>query len=164
MEKKVKEEKIVLTKAEKVNAVAIVEPTSLEMMEIVEKELLALSNETGDKFKTGNATFQSIKIKDCTDVRSLVKLAGFVIDAQKQYITGQQALGLTSVPEFKMSDCTLEDILMDIKLAINIVTHKDRKAELEDLIKVFGDLVTKDEKRKSAMKKAASLGFDLNNM
>jgi len=147
--------------AETMTAIALAEPSAVEMVEMLEAKIKELGDLSADKFKTGTNEFQSIKIKECKDISALVKLAGYVIASRDQYILGQESLGLVTVPEFTIKGCTLEEILGDIKLAINILTHKEKSEKLSELKKEFSELITKDERRKSLLKKAGDLGLTL---
>jgi hypothetical protein len=149
------------TNAETVTAAVVNQPNPIEIIASIDAQLAAIGNVHNESWKTGSNNIAGMVIKDSKDIAGLVKLAGLVHTQREQYTIGQGILELESVPEFKVSSCSYEEIMTDIQKQINILTYSEKVKELETLKNEWKEFITKEDKKQALLAKMQKAGFEI---
>jgi hypothetical protein len=149
------------TTSESTTAVAIPVANPIEMIANIDAQLAAIGNVHNESWKTGTNSIAGMVIKDSKDIAGLVKLAGLVHTQREQYVIGQGLLQLESIPEFKISGCSYDEIVNDIQKQVNILTYSEKVKELEALKNEWKEFITKEDKKQALIAKMAKAGFEI---
>jgi len=123
------------TKAAANTGVAVLEDGGvIATLDILKTELAALKAVTESSYKT-EGSVSGVNIQSETKIEELIKLSASVRARALAYQEELIFLGITSAPVFKIGNYTAESIITDIKLRLAVVEHKERKEELEALVK-----------------------------
>jgi hypothetical protein len=134
-------------KNNKTNLPAINTPDILSLLKDELKSLQAIST---TQYKTsGKVEGFPNSIDSETKIENLVRMWASIQGRAKAYTEAQLDLDIKSLPVFKMSDSLPEDFKHDIQLKIKILTHAERKAELEALVKEGESFLTTEDKFKA---------------
>ena len=145
----------------KSEAVVIAQPSPIEIIASIDEQLKSIGNIHNESWKTGTNSIAGMVIKESKDIAGLVKLAGLVHTQRDQYVIGQGILELESVPEFKISGCSYDEILNDIQKQINILTYSEKVKELESLKNEWKEFITKEDKKQALIAKMAKAGIEI---
>ena len=145
----------------KSEAIVIAQPSPIEIIASIDEQLKSIGNIHNESWKTGTNSIAGMVIKESKDIAGLVKLAGLVHTQRDQYVIGQGILELESVPEFKISGCSYDEILNDIQKQINILTYSEKVKELESLKNEWKEFITKEDKKQALIAKMAKAGIEI---
>jgi len=145
----------------KSEAIVIAQPSPIEIIASIDEQLKSIGNIHNESWKTGTNSIAGMVIKESKDIAGLVKLAGLVHTQRDQYVIGQGILELESVPEFKISGCSYDEILNDIQKQINILTYSEKFKELESLKNEWKEFITKEDKKQALIAKMAKAGIEI---
>ena len=141
--------------------------TASEAIAALEQRLSAFEKVSTTPFKTGNpalpAINNSVKLQECTDVETLIKAAGNIVNAERAYNEGADAMGLQSCKVFNLSGYSAEDWLHDLRLRHAIVNQHDIETKLREQINKLKQFVSKEEQFKMALSEAANVISSLNS-
>lgn len=87
------------------------------------------------------------KLKDQTDVPTLIKAYGSVMAREEIYSAAAKELGIESIPEFIISGGTREQWKQDIQLRINIVQKEENLKVLKSLREEAKGFISKEEQK-----------------
>lgn len=146
---------------EATGTIVVAQPNPIEIIASIDAQLAAIGNVHNESWKTGTNSIAGMVIKDSKDIAGLVKLAGLVHTQREQYVLGQSLINLESIPEFKISGCSYEEILTDIQKQVNILTYSEKVKELESLKNEWKEFITKEDKKQALIAKMAKAGFDI---
>jgi len=147
------------TTAKVSTAVAIPVASIAETVAMLEKNLEALGNLSGDSFKTGSNAIEGVIIKECKDISLLTKLVGIVELNRQALVLGQKILNIKTLPAFTASGCTMEEIVEDVKRQIGILTHSETADKIKASIVKLQEIMTKEDRRAAVMAEVAALGL-----
>jgi len=74
---------------------------------------------------------------------------------------GQSLLGITILPEYRVSGCSMNEILNDARRQADILTHSVKADKIKSAIAKLKDLMTKEDKREAVIQECADLGIDI---
>lgn len=149
--------------------VATLGGTVRDALTALKEELAGLKVISETQYKTGSdgrvAPFPKT-IQEETDIATLIQMHSSVNGRSKAYddslVRLSEVAGAPiSAPVFKVNGATLEAIESDIALRIKVLNIKERKEELEKLLKeAEGFLTEKDKFKMFQARLAASLGIE----
>lgn len=132
----------------KTNAVALKETNKIpEMLTVLDGKIAELKTITDSVYKTtGNLEgFGDIKAE--TKIENLIRAFSSVNGRKKAYDEAAAILGLTSHPQFTVSGGTVEDWEQDIKLRIEIITHKDKLDKLNEYKEKMSKFLSEEDQK-----------------
>jgi len=146
---------------EATGTIIVAQPNPIEIIASIDAQLAAIGNVHNESWKTGTNSIAGMVIKDSKDIAGLVKLAGLVHTQREQYTIGQGLLELETIPEFKVSGCSYDEIMTDIQKQINILTYSEKVKELEGLKNEWKEFITKEDKKQALLAKMQKAGFEM---
>jgi len=148
-------------KKTKETGLAVPTKSLADTIQLLTEQLEALGNLSSDTFQTGSNDIEGVIIKDCKDVETLVSLVGVVELNRQAYVLGQELLGITILPEYRVSGCSMKEVLNDARRQAAILTHSVKADKIKSAIAKLKDLMTKEDKREAVMLECADLGIDI---
>lgn len=126
-----------------------------DVLSILRNELNSLQAISTTQYKSsGRVDGFSNSIESEAKVENLVRMWSSIKGKAVAYNEAQLDLGIVSCPAYKMNDSFPEDYKHDIQLRIKILTHAERKAELEALVKEAEGFLTREDQFALLMAKA----------
>jgi len=123
--------------------------STTDVLSVLKKELEGLQSISSTQYKTsGKIEGFPNSIDTETKIENLVRMWASIQGRAKAYAEAQLDLDIKSLPVFKMSDSLPEDFKHDIQLKIKILTHAERQAQLESLIKEGEAFLTKEDQQR----------------
>lgn len=143
---------------------AVIGTSVPDALAAIKEELKSLRTITETQYKTGasgNVTSFAKSIQEETSIETLVKMVSSVRGRQNAYNNAVGELskltgGSLSVPVFKDNSASADNIVADVALRIQVLSVKERKEELEALVKEAEGFMTKEDQFVIFQKKLAS--------
>lgn len=127
------------------NNMSIVKSTP-DILSLLRSELDGLQAISATQYKTnGKVDGFPNTIETETKIENLIRMWASIKGRANAYTDAQVDLGIKTAPQFKLNGSTIEDFKHDIELKIQILTHSERKAELEALVKEAEGFLTKED-------------------
>jgi hypothetical protein len=121
-------------------------------------QLKELNKVTDSGYRTsGNIGELGVDIKSETGIGKLIKVHATLKTSADNYDASAAELGLDEYPAWSHGGCTLADWTADVKLRINIITHKERKEALENAIKEMEQFLTEEDRKAQVLAKIQKL-------
>ncbi len=129
---------------------ATLEGTSItSIIAVVDKQIKAIGNIETSSYKTNMQLAPFGDLKQVKDVETLVKAHSLLDGKAIRYAESVKKLGLEGTAKpFNEGGYTLADWEKDISLQVQILTHKDRLAELKRIKKDAEQFVSEDDKKR----------------
>lgn len=135
-------------------AVATIGKSVPDALALLRKELKALNDITESSYKTGgsgNVQGFPNSIQTETSVEVLVKMVSSVNGRAKAYddscaILDKKIPGGFSAPVFKENGATVEAVIDDVALRVQVLSVKERREELQALLKEAETFMTNEDK------------------
>jgi len=128
-------------------------PTILSKLE---KELENLKHISETNYRTSGIV-DNTDIKTLTKESDLIAIFGGIITREKVYNEAAKELGRTTYPIFQIGGCNTLDWKHDIDLRIQIITHEERKSNLEKAYDKMKRFLSEEDQKAIAMKEIAEL-------
>lgn len=125
----------------------------VDVMQILQDELNGLKAITESAYKTSGNLDGFGDIKNEQKIENLIRAMSSVIGRETLYNQAADVLGIESYPAFQINGGNAETWSHDIKLRIAVISHAERKAELEELLKEAKSFMTVDDQKELFMKK-----------
>lgn len=128
----------------------------VSMLQKLKEQLKGIETRTGSSYKgktTLNLESGSVNIETITDATTLANIVGTAIGQEELYNKAQEVLEAKEFPIFRLGGATLEDIIYNCKLRLQIINSADEKKRLEDLIKEGEQFISKDEQKQMWLEK-----------
>ena len=127
----------------------------------IDAKIKTCKDVTSEKFKTSMHLQPFGDLKETKDITILIKAYSLLTSKSNAYDLAVKELGLADVPSFKEDGKSLNDWKEDIKLQIDITTHKDRLDELKKLKEEAQKFMSADDQKAiffEKLMKSVSLG------
>lgn len=126
----------------------------VDVMQILQDELNGLKAITESAYKTSGNLDGFGDIKNEQKIENLIRAMSSVIGRESLYNQAADVLGISdNYPAFQINGGNAETWSHDIKLRIAVISHAERKAELEELLKEAKSFMTVDDQKELFMKK-----------
>ena len=86
-------------------------------------------------------------IKTMTDLSLLIRASGMIIDSERVYNQGAEAMQLETFPQYSYKGNTVADWLQDIKLRYDLINQKDTIDTLNTFKKELEGFMTEQDKK-----------------
>jgi len=135
-----------------------------EQLEAINGALNNLQSVKESSYKTSMNLEGFGDLKNCTDIKTLIKALSSINGREKAYAEAAMLIGLKSVPAFEINGGNTKDWTKDIKIRVAVISEKDIREKLQKAHDKLSQFLTDEEKRKQAENEMASLlsGLDLN--
>ena len=140
----------------KKNQLSIVGANVPTVLVALEKELENLKHISETNYKTAGLV-DNVDIKTLTKESDLIAIFGGIMTREKIYNEAAKELGRTTYPTFQIGGCNTSDWRHDIDLRIQIITHEERKSNLEKAYDKMKRFLSEEDQKAIAMKEIADL-------
>lgn len=143
------------SKKTKSTELALVDQSVPSTLELLANELKALKGITESNYRTSGNLDGIGDIKTIKEIPALIRAYGSVISREQIYNMAAEDLGLASYPTFAVGGGNVADWKHDIDLRIKIITHEDRKKELESLMSEMKSYLSQEDQKAITLAKIA---------
>lgn len=141
------------------NEVAVLDLDATNVPAIInalDEKLKSLSHVTDSNYRTAGKLEGIGDIKTMTSIDELIKAYSVICSKEQAYNAAALDLGLSEFKEFTLFGHTREDWKLDIKLRMDLITHKDTLEKINNYKSKFEKFLSVDDQKTMLLNELAN--------
>lgn len=144
--------------AKQENALAKLSDLSVpSVLEKLQEELKQIKSVSGSNYQTSGVIPGGIDIKKEKSIENMIRALANINISKAAYDQAAEDLKLDSYPVYQVGGYSVENWKHDIDLRIKIITHEDRKKELEGAISKMEAFLSEEDRKSQVLKEIAGI-------
>ena len=127
------------------------------VLEKLQEELKQIKSVSGSNYQTSGVIPGGIDIKKEKSIENMIRALANINISKAAYDQAAEDLKLDSYPVYQVGGYSVENWKHDIDLRIKIITHEDRKKELEGAISKMEAFLSEEDRKSQVLKEIAGI-------
>jgi hypothetical protein len=132
-----------------------------DMIKVLEDKLAAFDGISESNYRTSGQIDGLGDIKTMTDLSSLIRANGMIMQSEEYYNQSAQAMGLDKYPQFSYKGNTAEDWKKDIKLRYDLINQKETIDKLNHFKSKLETFLSEEDKKNMLLKEMEAFAKSL---